>query len=125
MGMLAWRACLRVADSGILLPGAEDTGILVRRGRLSDTDGGVPHPEASPGLLVRCECVGVEDVLAMGDIGALSMSSPDPIGVLVWRMGAFDMDMDMLGIGLPLCICLRKERRFCKVRGGDLCSSSS
>ncbi len=124
-GMLARHACLRIADGGVLLPGAEDTGILVRRGRLSDADGQVPHPEASPGLLVWRECVGVEDVLATGDIGALSMSSPDPVGVLVWCMGAFDVDVDVLGIGLPLRIHLRKERRFCKVRGGDLCSSSS
>ncbi len=108
-GVLVWRACLRIADGGILLPGAEDMGILVRWGRLSDADSRVPHPEASPGLLVWCECVGVEDVLATGDIGTLSMSSPDPIGVLVWRMGAFDVDVDMLGIGLPLRIRLRKE----------------
>ena len=108
-GVLAWSVCLRIADGGILLPGAEDMGVLVRRGCLSDADGRVPHPEASPGLLVQCECVGVEDVLAMGDIGALSMSSPDPVGVLVWRMGAFDVDVDVLGIGLPLRIRLRKE----------------
>ena len=122
-GVLARRACLRIADGGILLPGAEDTGVLVHRGCLSDADGRVPHPEALPGLLVRRECVGIEDVLATGDIGALSMSSPDPIGMLVRRMGAFDVDM--LGIGLPLRIHLRKEQRFCKVCGGDLCSSSS
>ena len=125
MGVLAWRVCLRITDGGILLPGAEDTGVLVHRGHLSDADGGVPHPEASPGLLVRRECVGVKDVLLMGDIGALSMSFPDPVGVLVRRMGAFDMDVDVLGIGLPLRIRLRKERRFCKVHCGDLCSSSS
>ncbi len=124
-GVLARHACLRIADGGVLLPGAEDTGILVRRGRLSDADSGVPHPEALPGLLVWHECVGVKDVLLTGDIGALSMSSPDPVGMLVWRMGAFDVDIDMLGIGLPLRICLRKEQRFCKVRCGDLCSSSS
>ena len=108
-GVLAQRACLRVADGGILLPGAEDTGVLVCQGRLSDADGGVPHPEASPGLLVRRECVGIEDVLATGDIGTLSMSSPDPVGMLVQCMGAFDVNVDMLGIGLPLRIRLRKE----------------
>ncbi len=123
--MLARHACLRDADGGILLPGAEDTGVLVRQGRLSDADGGVPHPEALPGLLVPCKCVGIEDVLATGDIGALSMSSPDPVGMLVRCMGAFDVDMDVLGSGLPLRIHLRMERRCCKVRGGDLCSSLS
>ena len=71
-GVLAWRVCLRIADGGVLLPGAEDKGVLVRRGRLSDADGGMLHQEASPGLVVPCECVGVEDVLGMGDIGALS-----------------------------------------------------
>ena len=125
MGVLAQRVCLRIADGGILLPGAEDTGVLVHQGCLSDADSGVLHPEASPGLLVRHECVGVEDVLATGDIGALSMSSPNPVGVLVRRMGAFDVDVDVLGIGLPLRIHLCKERRFCKVHGGDICSSSS
>ena len=126
-GMLAWRACLRVAEGGVLLPGAEDTGILVRRGRFSDADGGVLHPKASPGLVVPCECVGVEDVLVTGDIGALSLSSPGPIGVLVRRMGAFDVDVDvdMLGSGLPLRIRLHIKRRCCKVHGGDLCGSSS
>ena len=127
--MLVRRACLCIADGGILLPGAEDKGILVRRGRLSDADSGVLHPEASPGLVVPRECVGIKDVLGMGDIDALSLSSPDTIGVLVRRMGGFDVDMDMdvdmLGSGLPLCICLRMERRCCKVRGGDLCGSSS
>ena len=129
MGVLAQHACLRIADSGILLPGAEDTGVLVHRGHLSDTDGRVLHPEASPGLVVPHECVGIEDVLGMGDIGTLSLSSPDPVSVLVRRMGGFDMDMDMdvdvLGSGLPLRICLHMERRCCKVRGGDLCGSSS
>ncbi len=126
-GVLVQHACLRIADGGILFPGAEDTGVLVRRGRLSDADGGVPHPEALPGLLVQRECVGIQDVLATGDNGELSMSSSNPVGVLVRCMGAFDVDMDvdMLGIGLPLHICLHKERRFCKVRCGDLCSSSS
>ncbi len=111
MGMLVRHACLHVADGGILLPGAEDMGILVHRGCLSNADGGVPHPEALPGLLVRRECVGIEDVLATGDIGALSMSSPDPVGVLVRRMGAFNVDVDMLGIGLPLRIRLRKAQK--------------
>ncbi len=127
--MLARRACLRVADSGVLLPGAEDMGILVHQGRLSNADSGVLHPEALPGLVVPRECVGVEDVLGMGDIGALSLSSPDPVGVLVRHMGGFDVDVDVdvdvLGSGLPLRIRLRMERRCCKVRGGDLCGSSS
>ncbi len=129
MGVLAQRACLCIADSGILLPGAEDTGVLVCRGRLSDADGGVLHPEASPGLVVPHKCVGVEDVLGTGDIGALSLSSPDPVGMLVRCMGGFDvdvdMDVDMLGSGFPLRIHLHMEQRCCKVRGGDLCGSSS
>ena len=126
-GVLARRACLCITDGGVLLPGAEDKGVLVRRGRLRDTDGVVLHPEASPGLVVPCECVGVEDVLGTGDIGALSLSSPDPVGVLVRCMGGFDMDVDVdvLGSGLPLRIHLRMEQRCCKVRGGDLCGSSS
>ena len=126
-GVLVRHACLRVTDGGVLLPGAEDTGVLVRRGRLSDADGGVLHPEASPGLFVPCECVGVEDVLGTGDIGALSLSSPDPVGMLVWCMGGFnvDVDVDVLGSGLPLHIHLRMEQRCCKVCGGDLCGSSS
>ncbi len=125
--MLARRACLHVVDGGVHLLGAEDKGVLVHRGCLSDTDGGVLHPEASPGLVVPRECVGVEDVLGMGDIGTLSLSSPDPIGMLVRRMGGFDVDVDMdvLGSGLPLRIHLRMERRCCKVCGGDLCGSSS
>ena len=111
MGMLAWHACLHIAEGGILLPGAEDMGVLVRRGCFSDVDGGVLHPEVSPGLVVPRECVGVEDVLATGDIGALSLSSPGPVGMLVRRMGAFDVDVDVdvLGSGLPLRICLRIE----------------
>ena len=126
-GKLARRACHRIAEGGVLLPGAEDTGILVRWGRFSDADSGVLHPEALPGLVVPCECVGVEDVLATGDISALSLSSPGPVGVLVRCMGAFevDVDVDVLGSGLPLRIRLRIERRCCKVRGGDLCGSSS
>ena len=108
-GMLVRRVCLRIADGSILLPGTEDTGILVCQGRLSDADGRVLHPEALPGLVVPRECVGVKDVLGMGDIGALSLSSPDPIGMLVRRMGGFDVDMDVLGSGLPLHICLHME----------------
>ncbi len=122
-GMLARHECLRAADIGVLFTGVEATGILVHRGRLSTADIGVPHPEASPGLLVQHECVGIEDVPAMGDNSKLTMSSPDPIGVLVHHMGGFGVDV--LGSGLPLCICLHKERRFCKVRCGDICSSSS
>ncbi len=67
MGMLARRECLRIADVGVLSTGVEAMGILVRRGCLSATDSRVPHPEASPGLLVWHECVGVADVPAMGD----------------------------------------------------------
>ena len=123
MGILDQHECLRVTDVSVLFIGAEATGILVRRGHLSAADGGVPHPEASPGLLVRRECVGVEDVPATGDNSELTMSPPDPIGMLVRRMGGFTTDV--LGIGLPLCIHLLKERRFCKVRCGDICNSSS
>ena len=128
-GVLARRVCLCVTDGGVLLPSAEDMGVLVRRGHLSNADGGVLHPEALPGLVVPRKCVGIEDVLGMGDIGTLSLSSPDPVGVLVRRMGGFDMDvdvdMDVLGSGLPLRIRLHMEQRCCKVRGGDLCGSSS
>ncbi len=104
-------ACLRIADGGVLLPGAEDKGVLVRQGRLRDADSVVLHPEASPGLVVPRECVGIEDVLGMGDIGAPRLSSPAPVGVLVWRMGGFDVDVDVdvLGSGLPLRIRLRME----------------
>ncbi len=123
MGVLARHECLRVADIGILFTGVEATGILVHQGRLSAADGRVPHPEASPGLLVRCECVDIEDVPATGDNGELTMSSQDPVGVLVRHMGGFGVDV--LGSGLPLCIRLRKERRFCRVCCGDICSSSS
>ncbi len=127
MGVLVQRACLRIAEGGVFLPGAEDMGVLVHRARFSDADGGVLHPEVSPGLVVPLECVGLKDVLATGDIGALSLSLPGPVGVLVRRMGAFnmDVDVDVLGSGLPLRIRLHIERRCCKVRGGDLCSSSS
>ncbi len=126
-GVLARRACLRIAEGGVLLPGAEDTGILVQRGRLCDADGGVLHPAALPGFVVLRESVGVEDVLVTGDIGAVSLCSSDPVGVLVRRMGAFDVDVDVdvLGSGLPLRIRLQSERRCCKFRGGDLCASSS
>ena len=117
-GMLAQRECLCVADIGVLFLGAEATGVLVHRGHLAAADGRVPHPEASPGLLVWHECVGIA-----GDNGELTMSSPNPISMLVCRMGGFDVDV--LGSGLLLYIRLRKEQRFCRVRCGDICSSSS
>ncbi len=123
MGVLARRECLCVTDIGVLFIGAEATGILVRRWHLSAADGGVPHPEALPGLLVRHKCVGIKDVPVTGDNDELTMSSPDPISVLVHRMGGFGVDV--LGSGLPLRICLHKERRFCKVHCGDICSLSS
>ncbi len=107
-GVLARCECLHVADVSILFLGAEATGVLVHRGYLAAADSRVPHPEASPGLLVWHECVGVADVPGTGDNGELTMSSPDPIGVLVCRMGGFGVDM--LGSGLPLRIHLRKER---------------
>ncbi len=122
-GVLARHECLCIADVGVLFLGAEATGILVRRGHLAATDGGVPHPEALPGLLVRHECVGVADVPGTGDNGELTISSADPIGVLVHRMGGFGIDV--LGSGLPLRICLHKERKFCRMHCGDICSSSS
>ncbi len=126
-GVLVRCACLRVAEGSVLLPGAEDTGVLVRQGHLCDADGGVLHPEVLPGFVVPRESVGIEDVLAMGDISALSLCSSDPVGVLVQCMGAFDVDVDLdvLGSGLLLCIHLRSKRRCCKFRGGDLCASSS
>ncbi len=122
-GVLARHECLRIVDIGILFLGVEAMGILVRRGHLAAADSGVPHPEASPGLLVRCECVGVADVPGTGDNSELTISSPDPVGMLVRCMGGFGIDK--LGSGLPLRIRLRKERRFCRVRCGDICSSSS
>ena len=123
MGVLDRRACLCVADVGVLFTGAEAMGILVRQGHFSTADGGVPHSDMSPGLLLQHECVGMEDVPGTGDNSKLTMSPPDPTGMLVCRMGG--IAADMLGLGLPLRRRLRKERRFCKVRGGDFCNSSS
>ncbi len=122
-GVLDRHVCLKVTDVGVLFTGVEAMGILVRQGHLSAADGGVPHPEVSPGLLLQHECVGVKDVPGTGDNGELTMSPPNPVGVLVHCMGG--VTADMLGIGLPLCRCLCKERRFCKVCGGDICNSSS
>ncbi len=106
MGMLDRRACLRVADVGVLFTGAEATGILVRRGHFSAADGGVPHSDASPELLLWHECVDMEDVPGTGDNGELTMSPPDPTGMLVRRMGG--IAADVLGLGLLLCRCLCK-----------------
>ena len=123
MGVLDQHACLRIADVSILFTGMEAKGVLVRRGRFSAADSGVPHSDASPELLLQRECVGVEDVPGTGDNGELTMSPPNPTGMLVRHMGG--IAADVLGLGLPLRRHLRKEQRFCKVCGGDFCNSSS
>ncbi len=122
-GMLDRRVCLRIADVGVLFTGAEATGVLVHQGHFSAADGRVPHSDASPELLLRRECVGVEDVPGTGDNGELTTSPSNPTGVLVRCMGG--IAADVLGLGLPLHRHLCKEQRFCKVCGGDLCNSSS
>ncbi len=123
MGVLDWRACLRIADVSVLFTGVEATGVLVRRGHFSATDGRVPHSDTLPELLLWRECVGVEDVPGTGDNGELTTSPPNPTGVLVRRIGG--VTADVLGLGLPLRRCLRKERRFCKVHGGDFSNTLS